>query len=317
MGKEVSIDQGKVLGHLAQFVGDLAVEGKADTGSISETLILRRDNGERLILQRDVLNRGVEILSEERRFLEYLRANGFPVVGAISFGSYPFFECDDQVYSVYPFIDGERLDINKQTHRELAYDAIGEYLSLSNSYHHEIETWQNRWWNVSRYPFEENFRNYIELSSDAEAVREIYQSCRDNLFNRIITPARRGLYKTGIIHSDFRPEHFLFEGDVLKGVIDWTSSHHDVLIMELARPFLYLCQSAIQRRMLLEKVVRYMHFSQEETEATFFTPLILELTEFVWILRHKNNFGVEEFRSELETATKHVRTSYEICREIS
>ncbi len=317
-GKEsIIVNQEQLIEQLSRFLGGISVEGVAATGSINETIILRGENGKKFVLQRDDLFRGDKTLLAEQRFLDYLRSRGFPGVGAIKLGSLPFFKIDDKVYLVYPFIEGVGLDVSNPFHREQAYRAIGKFLSLSNHYDPEIGIWQNRWWNVTTYPFEENFREYIENSADAELVVEIYRTSRDRLFSQLIMPARKGSYKAGIIHSDFRPEHFIFKDEVLEGVIDWTSSHHDVFVMEFARPFLCLCRSYEQRAALMEAVGEHIKFSQEEEIAAFCSPLLLELTEFVWIVRHKAGFGGEEFKRELDNAVGRVSAAYEIYREVS
>jgi|GEM_PF-4770855 len=313
--KNIVVNQDQLLEQLSHFLGEIAIAGVTTNGSLNETTIIRRKSGERFVLQKNNLDREEKTILAEQKFLDYLKASGFPAVGAIKLGSLPFFRLGGKVYSVYPFIEGVRLDLNNPLHYEQACWAIGKFLSLSGSYVQEMDIWRNKWWNVTTYPFENNFRDYIEMSVDAESVMEIYHISRDDLFSQLITPAREGLYEIGIIHSDFRPEHFIFDGDTLKGVIDWTSSHYDVLVMEFARPFLYLCKSYKQRVVLLEVVRKHIKLSQEEEVAAFCSPLLLELTEFVWIVRHKVALGGEEFKRELINAVERVYAAYKIYRE--
>jgi hypothetical protein len=312
--ENIVVNQDQLVEQLSHFLGEITVEGIPTTGSLSETTILRKNNGERFVVQKHI-NRDDESVLAEQRFLDYLRAKSFPGVRAIELGYLPFFRIDDDIYSIFPFIEGEGLDINNSLHCTQAFQAIGKFLSLSSKYNQETGIWENRWWNVMVYPFERNFREYIEESVDAESVMEIYQTSRSGLFAQLIVPARKGLYKTGIIHSDFRPEHFIFYGNTLRGIIDWTSAHYDVLVMEFARPFLYLCKSYEQRVALLEVVSKHIRFSREEEMAAFCSPLLLELTEFVWIVRHKMALGDEEFKKELSNAVARVSAAYRIYTE--
>lgn len=238
-----AVERSELLSHLSQFYGKLTTEGEATTGSISETIFFRNEKDERFVLQRNTLGRDAESLEAESEFVEYLRTNGFPGIGAIRIDSKPFFKYEDGVYSIYPFVQGLELDIDNPTQVKEVFERMGQFLSLSSLYPPELETWRNRWWSVFSYPFEKNFQVFLEESPHAEPIRALYQTSRNELFNRLIIPARQGLYKAGIIHSDFRPEHLIFEGDTLRGVIDWTSAHYDVFVMEFARPFLCLCQS--------------------------------------------------------------------------
>lgn len=312
-----ALERSEVLSHLSQFYGRLTTEGEATTGSISETMFFSNEKGERFVLQRNALGRDAESLEAESEFVEYLRANGFPGISAIRMDSKPFFKYEEGVYSIYPFVQGSELDINNPTQVKEAFVKIGQFLALSSLYNTQIGDWRNRWWNILSYPFEKNFQMHIEESPYAESIRACYQISRDNLFSHLITPARQGLYKAGIIHSDFRPEHLLFEGNTLKGVIDWTSAHHDVFVMEFARPFLYLCQSLKQRGELLNATDDRLKFSQEEREAAFYSPLLMEFVEFMWVMGHKDSFGEEEFKREMVDAVERVNAAYEIYREIS
>lgn len=312
-----AVERSGVLSHLSQFYGRLITEGEATTGSISETMFFSNEKGERFVLQRNALGRDAESLEAESEFVEYLRANGFPGISAIRMDSKPFFKYEDDVYFIYPFVQGSELDINNPTQVKEAFAGISQFLSLSSLYYPELGTWGNRWWSVSSYPFERNFQAHLEESPYAEPIRALYQTSRNELFNRLITPAKRGLYKAGIIHSDFRPEHLLFEGNTLKGVIDWTSAHHDVFVMEFARPFLHLCQTHEQRKEMLDIADEQMKFSSGERIAAFYSPLLLEFVEFMWVMEHKDSFGEEEFKREMVGAVERVNAAYEIYREIS
>jgi len=307
----------EVLSRLSQFGVRLTFEGDATTGSISKTMFFRNEKGERFVLQRNSLDRDAESLEAECEFVEYLEANGLPGIGAIRMDSKPFFRYKDNVYAIYPFVHGSGLDISNPTQIKEAFAGIGQFLSLSSLYSLKLGTWENRWWSISRYPFEKNFQVHLEESPYAEPIRAIYQTSRDKLFNRLITPAKQGLYKTGIIHSDFRPENLLFEDDTLKGIIDWTSAHHDAFVMEFARPFLHLCQSLEQREELLNVADNHLGFSQEEKKSAFYSPLLLELVEFMWVAGHKDSFGEDEFKRELMDAIERVAAAHDICKEVS
>lgn len=307
----------KALDYLSQSWGNLVVEESSISGSINETVFFRNEIGQRFVLQRNGLRRNPESLVAEYRFLEYLQENDFPAVKPITIGSLPFFTHDGEVYSVYPLIEAKTLDVNHPLQVRRAFEEMSRFLSLSSLYTQEEAIWRGRWWTVSNYPFENNFQFYLEQSPYAAPIMEIYQSSRDKLFDRIIVPARRGLYGAGIIHSDFRPEHFLFESSTLKGIIDWSSSHYDIFVMEFARPFLYLCQSADQREELLKVVNERLRLSQEEIESAYYAPLLLELAEFMWVVKHKDSLGKKVFKEELMISTERVINAHKISKEIS
>lgn len=304
------------LSYLSLFYGNLSVFSAPGAGTINETLFVEGENGVRLVLQRDNLNRPPESFLAEHEFVGYLRSNGFPAVNTIVLGSSPFFIHDRSCYAVYPFIPGDRLNINNIAQMEDVFEAIGQFLHLSYEYADPEETWKRRWWNVYTYPFEDNFETYLEGLYSPQAIRDIYYSCKNSLFSTLIWPARNGEFKSGIVHSDFRPEHFLFNDGKLEGIVDWTSAHHDAFIMELARPFLYICQSSVQRAQLLARIGSHLELSQQEREAAFYSPLLVELVEFVWIVRNQSNFSLEEFDKELSMVTDRVIEANKISGEV-
>lgn len=304
-----------VLERLAQSCGEIS-SVRRNSGSINETTFIEGESGERFVLQRDNLRRKEKELVAEHEFVNYLQIRGFPAVRALEFGSLPYFIQDEETYTVYPFVLGTKLNVDSLTQLDATFEAIGKFLQISTEYEVQKDIWRKRWWGVATYPFEQNFKEYVEDSPLSLPVREIYFSHRQNLFDCLIHPARHGQFEEGIIHSDFRPEHFLFKDEEIAGVIDWTSSHHDVLVMEFARPFLHICKSTTQREQLIDTSMSYIRFSPQELRAAFYSPLLLEITEFMWVVKNQSKFSQEEFSRELSLATQKVIEAHKVCVNI-
>ncbi|MFH1863426.1 MAG: aminoglycoside phosphotransferase family protein [bacterium] len=309
--------QKSVLAYLEKVFGVPIIIEQSQTVNISETLFIKNSYEQKLVLRKDVLGSSDESLIAQQKFLKHLKGRGFPAVLPIEFNGLPFFQVEGSKFTLYPFIEGRQLSVELLDEVEETFHLMGQFIAISSFYDSSEPIWHTRWWSLADYPFVNNFKCFIENYSTPPEVKQIYKTTKRQIFDYLINPVANNQLKEGIIHSDFRPEHFIFNNSCVNGVVDWTSAHHDVFAMELARPFLYICQTYEERKTLLDIVARSAGFTEDDKKAAYYSPLLLELAEYVWIVRNQTKMQAEVYNNELSKSVRTINKAFEVSKEVS
>lgn len=217
-------------------------------GFLSENYILK--NKQQKFFLKKYRNFGLGRLRETHKVKKFFNNSGIPAIMPMSAkDNKTFFKFKDDYFSLFPFIDGREIDVNKLSDKEM--EALAQLLAkihlLSKDKCPKII--KERSFNWDKKESLQKSKDILKLIKnkkiksvfDKKVIKYLIQKINLIEKNKISYPDLR-LKNDHLIHGDFHEDNIFFDkkGDIM-GIFDWEKANQSPRVLELVRAMWFLC----------------------------------------------------------------------------
>ncbi|EKE20677.1 MAG: hypothetical protein ACD_7C00505G0004 [uncultured bacterium] len=228
--------------------GEVEFLSVVEKGFLSENYILK--NKHKKFFLKKYRSIGLERLKETHAIKKFFSENGIPVVMPIyTNAKKTFFLWDGAYYSLFPFVDGKQINVDKLNKKEI--ESCAELLAkihlVTENKCPKLVKERSFGWDkkdsLKRAKYVVNLikNKKVQSAFDKKVIKYLLQKI-ELIGKNKIRYQELGLKNNHLIHGDFHEDNIFFDkkGGII-GIFDWEKNNQSPRVLELVRAMWFLC----------------------------------------------------------------------------